>query len=172
MLKGDNIYFRALEPEDVEQLLSWENETENWRLSNTAVPFSRHLMTSYIQSAQDIYAVKQVRLMIVEIASGETVGVVDLFDYEPIHQRAGVGILINQSKRKKGYALEALNLLETYALNHVGIRNLYCSIHADNQASVNLFEKAAYQKVGERKAWFNVGGNWVDECLYQKLLIP
>ena len=171
MLKGDKIYFRALEPTDLEQLLSWENQTENWRLSDTMVPFSKHLMLQYIQSAQDIYALKQVRLMIVDREADRVVGAVDLFDFEPLHQRAGVGILIDPVARKRGFGLAALQLLEQYAINHIGIRNLYCSIHADNKSSINLFNNAGYQKVGERKSWFNVAGNWVDELLFQKLLI-
>jgi diamine N-acetyltransferase len=135
------------------------------------VPFSKHLMMHYIRSAQDIYAMKQLRLMIVDNESKARVGVIDLFDFEPLHQRAGVGILIDPAAQKKGFGFAALSLLEVYALNHIGIRNLYCSIHADNLSSLALFEKAGYQKVGERKSWYNVAGTWVDELLFQKLLI-
>ena len=171
MLKGDKIYLRALEPSDADQILAWENNPEKWRLSNTIAPYSKHLIDAYVNSAQDVYQIRQVRLMICDNESDLACGAVDLFEYEPMHQRAGVGILVNKELRGKGYAQEALRLVDDYAVNHLGIRNLYCSIQGDNEASIALFEKAGYKSVGRRSNWFNIGGDWIDELLYQKLLI-
>jgi diamine N-acetyltransferase len=167
ILKSNKIFLRAVEPTDLEILLSWENNPEFWRVSNTLTPFSKELLAQYVSAAQDIYAVKQIRLMIGEVESGETVGAVDLFDFEPRHQRAGVGILIDEKFRKKGCASDALNLTKEYALNVVGIRNLFANILTDNNASIALFEKAGFEKVGHRKNWFNDGKNWIDELMYQ-----
>ncbi|MFT5823583.1 MAG: diamine N-acetyltransferase [Crocinitomix sp.] len=171
MLKGSSIYLRTLEPTDAETLLDWENNPENWRVSETRVPFSKQLIHDYVNSAQDIFAVKQIRLMICLLDTDEAIGSVDLFDYEPIHQRMGLGILIVKSMRGKGYGLEALSVAANYALNGVGIRNLYCSILGDNAASRKLFERAGFVEIGCRKDWFNDKGHWVDEYLYQKQLV-
>ncbi|MBI3133286.1 MAG: GNAT family N-acetyltransferase [Bacteroidetes bacterium] len=171
MLKSSKIFLRAVEPADLDCLLAWENNPEYWRVSNTLTPFSKELIHQYVHSAQDIYAVRQIRLMIEETASGKTVGAIDLFDFEPRHQRAGVGILIDEKYRKKGYASDALKLVKEYALNVVGIRNLFAVILADNKASIALFEKSGFEKVGHRKNWFNDGKNWIDEFMYQSQLI-
>lgn len=171
MLKGPNIYLRTIEPSDAETLLEWENNPENWRISNTRVPFSKHLIEQYVLSAQDLFAVKQIRFIICNSTNDQPVGSVDLFDYEPIHQRIGLGILIRQEDRNKGFGHEALDLAAHYALEGVGIRNLYCSILGDNDASRRLFEKAGFVEVGCRKDWYNHNGFWVDEYLYQKQLV-
>ena len=171
MLKGSSIYLRTLEPSDFESLLSWENNPENWRVSETRVPFSKELILQYVNSAQDLLAVKQIRLMICLQSTNEPIGSVDLFDYEPIHQRMGVGILIVENMRGKGYGLEALELTSEYALNGVGIRNLYCNILGDNQASRKLFQRSGYVEIGCRKDWFNDKGYWIDEYLYHKRLV-
>ena len=171
MLKGSSIYLRTLEPADADTLLDWENNSENWRVSETRVPFSKQLIIQYVNSAQDLFAIKQIRLMICLQETGEAIGSVDLFDYEPIHQRMGVGILIVESMRGKGYGLEALSITSDYALNGVGIRNLYCSILGDNQASRKLFERSGFVNVGCQKDWFNDNGHWVDQYLYQKQLV-
>ena len=170
-LKSDKIFLRAVEPTDLDLLLTWENNPEYWRVSNTLTPFSKELLEQYVYAAQDIYAVKQIRLMIGETSSGKAVGAVDLFDFEPRHQRAGVGILIDAEFRRKGCAHDALLLVKNYALNVVGIRNLFATILADNPASIALFEKAGFEKVGHRKNWFHDGKNWIDEYMYQCQLV-
>lgn len=172
MLKGKKIYLRAVEPTDAELILNWENDPANWRVSGTQLPFSKHLIEQYVQSAQDIYSVKQTRLMICESDSDTCVGTLDFFDFEPKHQRAGVGILIDKNYRENGYAKEALEVAENYALNGIGIRNLYCNILADNSSSIALFEGRGFESVGLKKNWFNDGnGKWIDEMLYQKQLV-
>lgn len=171
MLKGNNIYLRTIETADAELLLALENNVDNWRVSNTIVPFSKALIEQYVASAQDLFTIRQIRFIICDNESNDGIGTIDLFDYEPLHQRAGVGILMEQSQRGKGLALEALKLIHLYALKIVGIRNLHASIMSDNDASSKLFEKAGFVKIGERKDWFNVQGNWIDEKLYQKELL-
>tara|TARA_B110000037_G_scaffold223175_1_gene303268 strand:+ start:11826 stop:12344 length:519 start_codon:yes stop_codon:yes gene_type:complete len=171
MLKGSSIYLRTLEPNDFETLLAWENNMENWRVSETRVPFSKELILQYVTSAQDIFAVKQIRLIICLLDTDEAIGSIDLFDYEPIHQRMGLGILIVKNMRGKGYGLEALSLTSEYALNGVGVRNLYCSILGDNQSSRKLFERSGFEEIGCHKDWFNDKGRWVDQYLYQKRLV-
>lgn len=171
MLKGNNIQLRPVEPWDVDKLLEWENDQRNWRISNTMVPFSKELIMRYIENAQDIYAAQQVRFIITELDSLSPIGALDLFDFSPRHQRAGVGILIDEGSRGKGYAFEALGLVEEYALNVVGIRNLFCNILEDNEQSQRLFEKAGYIQVGRKVNWFNDHVDWLDELMYQKVLV-
>jgi diamine N-acetyltransferase len=171
MLKGKKVSLRPIEPWDVDKILEWENNHKNWRVSNTLVPFSKELITQYINSAQDIYAVKQIRFIITQTDNLSPIGSLDLFEFSPRHQRAGVGILIDEEHRGKGYAAEALTLVEDYALNSIGIRNLFCNILEDNTESQALFEKVGYVEVGRKINWFNDHIDWLDEIMYQKVLV-
>lgn len=171
MLSGNKVRLRPIEPWDVDKILEWENNSKNWRVSNTLVPFSKELITQYINSAQDIFSVKQVRFIVTEMDSLNAIGSLDLFEFSPKHQRAGVGILIEEEYRGKGYASEALSLIDDYALNVVGIRNLFCNILQDNENSQALFEKAGYVEVGRKIKWFNDQVDWLDEIMYQKVLV-
>lgn len=171
MLSGSKINLRPVEPWDVDKLLEWENDSRNWRVSNTLVPYSKELIMRYIENAQDIFAAKQVRFIITEKDSLVPIGSIDMFEFEPLHQRAGVGILIEEGSRGKGYAIEALTLIEEYALSTVGIRNLFCNILEDNVESQRLFEKAGYVEIGRKIKWFNDQVDWLDELMYQKQLV-
>ncbi|WP_233375845.1 GNAT family N-acetyltransferase [Maribellus sp. CM-23] len=171
LLTYGKISLRPLEPEDIDLLYQWENNIEIWQVSNTKAPFSKHILAQYLaESAKDIYATRQLRL-IIQDENMHAVGAVDLFDFEPYHLRAGVGILIHQTEdRGKGYAHDALLALSVYALEVLGLKQLYANIAVDNAVSIHLFEKAGFQQSGIKKDWLKTRNGWKDEILFQKLL--
>src|ERR1035437_2964045 len=167
-LTGEKISLRAIEPQDIDVLYQWENDTENWLVSNTQTPFSRFVLEQYIASAhEDIYSAKQLRLIICD-PENKAVGSIDLFDFEPNHFRAGIGILIaEKTDRKKGYASEALNLLINYCFDTLNLHQIYCNITTDNEASILLFQKQGFQITGIKKQWIRDGGKFKDELILQ-----
>jgi diamine N-acetyltransferase len=162
---------RALEPSDLDLLYDWENNSSIWTVSNTLVPFSKFILKRYIADAQsDIFQAKQLRLMIDLVEAGDviTIGAIDLFDYDPLHKRAGVGILIGDEKyRNQGFASEALKLLINYSFTVLQLHQLYCSIDCDNKASIRLFEKFRFQITGEKKDWVSTPEGWKSEFMMQ-----
>ena len=105
-MKYEKISLRALEPEDLELLYEWENNDSYWELSNTFSPFSKYTLKRYLENShKNIYETGQLRLMIDLIDEKKTIGTIDLFDFDPFHKRAGLGILIApDTYRRKGYA--------------------------------------------------------------------
>lgn len=170
ILKGKEIILRAIEPEDLEFIYNCENNSEIWNISNTLAPYSKYTLKQYIENSHhDIYTNKQLRL-IIALANNpkELVGAIDLFDFDPFHMRAGVGILINNEiDRKKGYAFESLKLLKNYCFIHLQLHQLYCNISIANTNSISLFEKIGFLKCGVKKEWIKTANGWEDELLYQ-----
>lgn len=83
-LTGHTIYLRALEPEDLDFIYALENNETVWEVSNTQTPYSRFLIRQYLENAhQDIYEAKQLRLAICLNETGETIGLIDIFDFDP-----------------------------------------------------------------------------------------
>jgi len=171
LLTGNLIRLRALEPADVDLLYQWENDTSVWKLSNTLAPFSRFQLEEFvINGASDIFASRQLRLMIDQISGQEqpeAVGTVDLFDFDPYHHRAGIGILIRKQHRQKGFASEAIQLLTQYSFETLCLHQLFCNISQDNTASIKLFEKHGFIRCGIKKDWNYNNQRWDDECMYQ-----
>ncbi|NTW31895.1 MAG: GNAT family N-acetyltransferase [Bacteroidetes bacterium] len=167
-MKSKNLLLRAPEPADIDLLYKWENDSRIWYLSNTVAPISRHLLEEYILTAyQDIYTAKQLRLMIDNVNTGETVGCIDLFDFDPVNLRAGIGILISDNQRNKGYASEALALLIDYAFNTLNLHQLYCNITTNNEVSLKLFKKHNFKNIGIKKDWTRLKDKWLDEYILQ-----
>lgn len=167
-MTGKKIILRALEPEDLDFLFAMENDAELWEVSHTQTPFSKHVLKQYLAQAHlDIYQAKQLRLMIVEINSQKSVGMIDLFDFNPQHKRAGIGIVLHREATGKGYASEALALLIAYGFDTLKLHQLYASMTPDNQASIRLFEKFSFAKVGVKKDWIVTKSGFKDELFYQ-----
>ena len=168
LLVNNTIRLRALEPEDLDLLFSVENNPEFWEVSSTQTPFSRALLQKYIDNAHmDLYEAKQLRLVIAEQDSGTAMGIVDLFNYEPMHQRAGVGVLILEQFRNKGIATQALKLFIEYAFTHLELHQLYANVLSDNMQSIRLFENLNFEKIGRKKDWIKFKETFKNVELYQ-----
>jgi len=169
-LNGNNVYLRALEPDDLDFLYQIENKEDFWAVSNTQKPFSKFILKQYLEAAhQDIYQAKQLRLVIIEKSTNNCVGMIDLFDFEPKHKRAGIGILIEPISENKGFASEALELIIDYTFTHLDLHQVYATITEDNFKSIQLFNKAGFSKIGCKKDWTYTNGKFKDENIYQKI---
>ena len=167
-LKGEHIYLRALEPEDLEFIHTIENDETIWEISNTQTPYSKFLIKQYLEHAhKDIFEVKQLRLVISSY-DDVALGMIDLFDFDFKNGRAGVGILVKEpNDRLKGYGSEALKLLIDYSFTHLGIHQLYCNISEENEASIKLFSNHGFKNVGLKKDWNKVNGSYRNEYFFQ-----
>lgn len=171
LLKGEHVFLRALEEEDLQLLYQLENDTRVWEISGTTTPYSKHVLQSYLDNAhRDIYDVKQLRLVICSYDEKKAIGLIDLFDFDPKHRRAGIGIIItNEADRNKGLGAEALELLCNYAFSVFALRQLYANILQENDRAIRLFQKLGFVNVGVKKDWIISNDGYKNEVLFQKI---
>ncbi len=170
-IKSQYIYLRALESSDLELLYSEENNIKVWSVSNLNSPLSRDVLELYLQAAhQDIYTNKQLRLMICLNKNHTPIGTIDLFEFDPMHLRVGVGVLIFEDFRMNGYAFESIELVKQYAKDILFMNQLYCNISETNLESIALFEKCQFNKIGVKKQWNQIAKQqFEDEIMFQLL---
>lgn len=164
------IELRALEPGDIDAIYRWENDPQIWVYNAAHQPFSRHALLQYIDesSLTDIYASRQLRL--VAEKEGKPVGCIDLYDFEPFHRRAAIGVLVDSSERQQGIGRAMLEQLENFAREHLQLHQLYCTIATDNHPCLGLFRSANYQQSGTLSQWIMHQGIWVDAIVFQKII--
>jgi len=164
-----DIRLRALEPEDLELLYDWENNDTNWVISNTVSPFSKYTLKKYLENShKSVYETGQLRLMIDHIPDNNTIGTIDVFDFDPFHKRAGLGILIADDKyKRKGYGTMALTCLIGYCFKTLQLHQLYCNILENNGASIDLFKKQGFVQAGLKKDWIKTSEGYLSEYLFQ-----
>lgn len=168
-IKSDSIYLRALEPSDLEVLYSIENDSRIWQISNTNAPYSKEVLSLYLQNAhQDIYTTKQLRLMICMLNTNQPIGTIDLFEFEPMHERVGVGILIFEEFRKKGFGSQSIKLAKEYVFKTLHLNQIYCNISVSNLTSIELFTKNNFVQIGVKKNWNKISSTqFEDEIMFQ-----
>ena len=169
LLKNETILLRALEPEDLDVLYRWENDPALWQHGSTLAPYSRFALRDYLSGAlsQDIFQSRQLRLMIVETGSQQPVGTIDLYDVHPVHLRAGIGIFLDEGYRKKGFGLQALQLMHEYASQVLLLHQLYAYIPKSNLPSYLLFQKSGYEEIGVLKSWLRTADGYLDVWVMQ-----
>lgn len=168
MPSSHKLVLRALEPEDLDLLYQLENDTRFWANANTTVPYSRYALKQYLTTVvNDIYKDGQVRL--VAELSGTAIGLVDLFHFDPMHQRAEVGILLLPEHQGKGLAAQALTALYQYARTLL-LHQIYAIVSNENQPAAHAFEHAGFTPTIPLRQWLNNGETFVDATLWQFFL--
>ena len=171
-LENLTIRLRSIELSDLDFLYQTENNIELWEISNTVNPYSKYVLEEFIKNShKDIFTTKQVRFIIETTVEKKIVGLVDLFDYDPIHLRAGIGIYILETEQKKNFAKNALIVLKEYCSTILRLNQIYCNISSDNAASINLFEKIGFKLSGKKEKWLNTSDGFKDVLFYQLILI-
>ncbi len=171
LLSNDIITLRALEPTDLDLLYKWENDTALWVVSDTIAPYSRKALWQYLQeNTGDIYAQRQLRLIITLTSDGSAVGTVDFLNFDPLNNRAELGLFITKEMRGKGLGRQSLEAITAYARDHIGLKQLYVYISTDNSVCLHLFKQFGYRQVGVIQSWVKRGQNYQDVTLLQMLL--
>ena len=168
-IKNDTITLRCAEPEDAGQIYVWENDRSVWRVSGTHVPYSRFQIEQFLLGNNDLFSQKQLRLMIDLNDGGKSIGCVDIFDYDSINSRAGIGILVDKDFRNQGYAKAALALSVEYLFHDLMLHQVYCSIDETNVESQKLFESLGFKLCGCRKQWLKTRDGYLDVYEFQRI---
>ena len=159
---------RALEPEDLECLYELENDEETWAYADTSAPYSRYTLNQFIGlNTNDFFADRQLRLVAQE--GDDVVGLVDMFAFNPKHQRAEVGIILLRKFRNRGLGSKMLDALNLYVSRHIHLHQLIAYVATENQYAKKAFQNSGYQHTAILKDWICVGGGtFYDADVYQK----
>ena len=115
----------------------------------------------------DLFSMRQIRIMIEKNNDNTCIGCIDIYDFDPIHMRAGIGILIQKDYRKLGFARQALELIIHYCFNTLMLKQIYCLIDVLNNDSIKLFTNIGFEQCGLRKEWIKTPNGFIDEIEFQ-----
>ena len=164
-IENDKIALRSTEPDDAAQIYAWENDRSIWRVSGTFMPYTHFQIEQFLLNNNDLLSQQQLRLMV--CLDGTDIGCIDIFDYDAINERAGIGILIDSRYRHQGYAHKTLSLLIEYLFNNLMLKQVHCTVDATNKESLQLFKSLGFELCGCRKQWIKTPDGFIDEFMFQ-----
>ena len=172
MFRKEELIVRAVDSSDFDFLFKLENDRAYWHLSGTKKSLTTSELRSFIEGAkQPILLSRQFRY-IIEIQEYGQIGCIDLFEYDPFNQQIGVGIIIyDENYRRKGYAKQALLLLESYLKEVLHCKYVFARVLQNNEASISLFNVMNYIVIDDQtKVTFLQNEEYRDEILFRKKL--
>ena len=166
-ITNKNMTLRIAEPQDSDLIYRWENDRSVWRVSETFAPTSRFQIDQFLIGNSDLLANRQLRLMVEIQGESQPIGSIDLFEYDPVNQRIGIGILIDNQPRRKGFASQALEMCLHYLFENLMVHQVHCLIDELNTESQQLFEHAGFTQSGRLKDWIRTPDGFIDVFSYQ-----
>ena len=168
MLNGSLAFLRTPDMSDVQFMLDIENDERYWHLSGNTSPFSTEDIERFVtESASNLETDHQLRLVIIDIATKNRAGLLDVFEYNPLHKRAGIGIFLHEEFRGKGLAADALRVLIQYLFKIVQLHQIWCNVLVENNSSMQLFLKAGFEQTCIKREWIFHDNQFHDEATLQ-----
>jgi diamine N-acetyltransferase len=167
MLETEKTLLRSPLAEDKQFLLVMRNDVElQGMLMSRAKPNNSSRIDEWIDKRlSDEYGVF---FVIADSKTNTPVGYIQLLRMDFIHQRGDLGICIDKHHHGKGYAKDALLLLESYVRNLFNIRKIVLQVLNENLRAIRFYEKMGYRNVGTLQEHFYLNNEFHDVLLMEK----
>lgn len=103
---------------------------------------------------------------IVEKTSGFCIGMINLHHYDSTNQQIKVGYFLFPNYRKKGYALESLQCVISFAFDTLKIHRIIATTIAGNTDSNKVLLKAGFQLEGTKRKDHYIDGTYYDSHIF------
>lgn len=100
----------------------------------------------------------------------QTIGCVELYNYDPVNRRAAVGIVVSNEYRHQGYGYSILQALTEFCKTNTSLHQIYADIAAVNETSIHIFQKAGYSCCATMHDWVIRADRFVDTLRFQLIL--
>ena len=157
--QANDIFLRALEPDDYKTTVRWRADDEAW----SGVIGEKYFVSSEYEKkwVQDAITSKdEIRLGVCLRETAELIGLASIVGIDWLNRNARSHIMIGEkSNWGKGYGSQAVLETLRFGFLHRGFERMWVRIVATNAASIALHEKIGYQREGVlRRAVFKNGG--------------
>jgi RimJ/RimL family protein N-acetyltransferase len=156
--------------------------TLRWRLSDRAALLNRGAQSVEEQAAWIASRPEDEVNLVIELRSGEPVGMLSLIHIDTVHRRAEPArFLIGEPAAVKGLpaALEATKLLYGYAFDRLHLHRLYGIVVADNTQMLKWHTFLGMKEEGRLREHFHLAGRSRDaicvgllESEYRTITLP
>ena len=168
-IKTKNLYLRELLLNDItSEYINSLNDSEVVGLTEARHrKWSRKNVRKYVIESNKKGVSKLIGIFIKK--TGKHIGNIHLFNFNKIHKRLELGIMIyDKSQWSKGYGTESLIAIENYVFNILKYHKICADYYSTNIASSRMFKKAGFVIEGIFKDHFFHNNKYVDSVRIAK----
>ena len=163
MICGETINLRAVERNDLEQLVRWRNDPEIFRGFFTTFPLS---MGAQMGWYEDLLRRTDKKLFLIETKDGQAVGTIGYDHIDWKNQRAEFGnMLVDPVHRGRGYACDAVRTALRFGFEQMNLNRIHLEVYAWNQEAMQLYQKCGFVTEGVLRQSYFADGKFNDTVL-------
>lgn len=150
-LSGTKIGIRPVIESDIDSIWLWWNDSDVTRYMFTGQrPTTVEQVRNQVES--DVASPHSDVFMLVDLASGEGIGLVGLYQQQTTARKAELRIIIGEKDSwGQGYGTEATKLITFYGFDRLNLNRIYLGVTSENGGANRAYEKAGYVQEGVLK---------------------
>src|SRR5438552_16485450 len=148
MLRGERVYLRAIEREDLPWVWEHHNDYEVDSLVNDGPPEPQSLARLEAEFDREAEEGGRDGTRFAIEASGEMIGRCELFDVDEVARNCKLGISLAKEHWGRGYGREAVMILLEYAFEKRNLEKVHLDVLADNLRAIRSYEACGFKEEG------------------------
>ncbi len=168
MYYGEKVFLRALELEDLDDILKHWNNLELRQYLNSQIPMSRQAERQWLERATNLDPWRDggMTLAIEDKKTKVFLGTVSLFTISKQHKAAEFGIAIhNPENLGKGYGTDATRVMLWVAFHILGLNSVFLRTFDSNQRAQKAYERAGFKNAGVMRQGAFIKGSFHDTII-------
>lgn len=161
---GQRVMLREYKAEDIAGIRKWVNDESTTRYLSTrfwpaqTMVDSEEFLSRMLQSSHNAY-----NFVIADMQDERYIGQMDMFRVDWRLRCGELGMVIaDADDRGRGLGREALELMERFAFQTLGLERLELDVHMDNAPARRCYEKAGFVLEGIKRHAFYTNGRFCD----------
>ena len=162
-VRGERVYLRALEPDDIEHVHRWYEHADTARLMGE---MPRSLAHRRSDAEADVGKAGRdwFSFVICLLTDDRPIGRADVFEIDRINGSAGFGIAIGEhDQRGAGLGTDAVNALADFCFGQLRLERLWLATDSVNARAQRVYEKAGFVREGVLRRAFYQDGVFQDD---------
>lgn len=165
MIAGAVVGLRAIEPEDLDQLLIWRNRPENRRYFREYREIPLSAQREWFERMLNDGSCA----MFAIVHEDWLVGATGLCNIDWLRRSAEVSLYVGDGYIDSVYAPDALHALLVYGFDELGLRRIYAETYAFDVHKQALLLDAGFRQEGVLRDAHIAEGSWHDSYIYSLL---
>lgn len=159
MIRGESVYLRAAEPDDLPLFVRWLNDAAVTRHLMAHAPMSMVAEEQWFTRMLEAQGKTDYHFVICLLAGGTPIGTAGLHDVRPRSGHAEFGIAIGEPDQwSRGYGTDALRAICDFGFGELRLERIELHVYASNERARRSYGKAGFVHEGTlRRAHFSRG---------------
>jgi len=167
MLRGECVGLRAIEEEDLPQLLIWRNKTNYRQYFREYRELNTQQQCHWYEKVV-IDDHRTIMFAVVDLPTNDLIGACGLCYIDWINKNADFSIYIGIDNLyiDSKLAVDAANILVKYAFLELGLHRLWSEIYDFDDKKIEFFNKIGFTLDGRHRQTHWCNGTWHDSLFY------